>query len=395
MRLLVISHKACWSSDANFSGYYTDGGFPSQMAALSELFTQTSVAVPCSNAETFSELTPLRGQNLVIVPLSVPEGSGVRRKIGMLRWILRNTRTLWREMRKADAVHTPIPGDIGTIGMVLALIQRKPLFVRHCGNWFVQRTVAERMWKRGMEYFAGGRNVMLATGGDLEPPSKRNPSVKWIFSTSMGSLQISRNRSRQLPKDDRLRLVIACRQEERKGTDVVIASLRFLPNATLDVIGGGSLLKDLKAQAARLGVGDRVTFHGKVRQTAVLDVLDRSHIFCYPTSASEGFPKVVLEALAHGLPVITTNISVLPRLISEGCGMLLDEPTPNALAAAVSQISSSDTDYDRMSRKALETAQQYSLENWRDSIGRSLREAWEVDSLSTTLELSRNGGGRG
>jgi hypothetical protein len=75
--------------------------------------------------------------------------------------------------------------------------------------------------------------------------------------------------------------------------------------------------------------------------------------------------------------------------------MLLDEPTPDALAAAVSRISSSDTDYDRMSRKALETAQQYSLENWRDSIGRSLREAWKVDSLSTTLELSRNGGGRG
>ena len=50
--------------------------------------------------------------------------------------------------------------------MLFAFVLRKPLFVRHCGNWFVQTTAAEHFWKWFMVRFAGGRNVMIATGGD-------------------------------------------------------------------------------------------------------------------------------------------------------------------------------------------------------------------------------------
>ena len=386
MNLAVVSHKICWPCEASPSGYSTDGGFPLHMEAISELFGKTTLVIPSENSSSSNGASPLKGNNLGVVPLSVPAGAGLRRKLDIPLWMLRNGKIIWREVKKADAVHAPIPGDVGTIGMFFALLMRKPLFVRHCGNWFVQRTVAEKFWKWSMEFFGGGRNVMFATGGSSERPSKRNPNLKWIFSSSLRRDQIAGRQFLTLPADGKIKLAIVCRQEPRKGTDIVIDSLREIlqafPNASLDVIGDGSLLPKLKQQVQDLNLTDKVTFHGKLEHAKVISVLKQNHIFCYPTSASEGFPKVVLEALASGMPVVTTKVSVLPDLIASGCGILLDSVSPAELSKAVIDICSDSNRYEQMSSKAIETAQKYSLEDWRDFIGQTLREAWNVSSLS-------------
>lgn len=385
MHLAVISHKVCWPSNSATTGYETDGGFPLQIAAISELFSSTEVVVPCDSGGSSIGLSPLHGRNVSVNPLSVPKGTGFRRKVDMLRWVVANGPKIWRAVRNADAVHTPIPGDVGTIGMIFALILRKRLFVRHCGNWLAPRTTAERVWKWSMERFGGGRNAMLATGGSAEPPSRRNPNVRWIFSTSLHSDEIVNNSPQCAPRDGNLRLIIACRQEERKGTDVVIDALPSIAEVyagvTLDVVGGGSLLESLKERSEALAVRNRIVFHGKVGQQEVVRLLKTAHLFCYPTSASEGFPKVVLEALAAGLPVITTRVSVLPQLIASGCGRLLNEGTSGALADAIKEICANEELYRQMSTNAIATAGHYTLERWRDLIGQILRESWNVESL--------------
>ncbi|MCO6509287.1 MAG: glycosyltransferase [Aridibacter famidurans] len=393
MHLAVVSHKICWRSKESPTGYVTDGGFPLQMEAISELFSSTEVVVPCEARECADGTSPLKGRSVTVAPLSVPRGKGLRRKIDMLRWTIVNGREIWRSVRNADAVHSPIPGDVGTIGMIFALILRKPLFVRHCGNWLAPKTTAEKAWKWSMERLAGGRNAMMATGGADEPPSARNPSVKWIFSTSLRRAQIESNAPLTLPEGGKLRLLVASRLEEKKGTDVVIRALPAIrdafPEVELEVVGGGSLLDNLKKQARELGIADRVTFRGKVGQSEVVRLMKQAHLFCYPTTASEGFPKVVLEALASGLPVITTRVSVLPKLIGPECGVILDAPTSGALADAVVKVCSDAVRYSDMSEKAIEIAGEYSLERWRDFIGSSLRDCWNVEDLAEVRDLGR------
>ena len=388
MRLALVSHKICWKSAESPSGYATDGGFPSQVEAISELFDETRVLVPCLSSSVPKGLSPLTGNNLHIVPLDVPSGENLRRKLNMLPWAIKNSSVIWRETRKADAIHAPIPGDVGTIGMLLAMLLRKPLFVRHCGNWMVQKTLAEDFWKWSMERFAGGRNVMFATGGDSVSPSETNPNIKWIFSTSLRQHDLNDSVTRELPGDGAVRLITACRLEEKKGVDGVIESMPLIlekfPKAFLDVVGDGSLLPKLREQVRRLGIKDKVTFHGKVTPSKVVELMKASHVFCFPTSASEGFPKVVLEAMASGLPVITTKVSVLPELVGgSGCGILLDAPTAGNLADAVKTICSDPVAYRQISSNTIKTASQYSLENWRDFIGENLRKAWNVESLSS------------
>jgi glycosyltransferase involved in cell wall biosynthesis len=358
------------------------------MRAVSELFDATTLLVPCLNSGSNAGEIHLFGPNIAVVPLTSPWASGVLRKVLFSFWLIRNSFTIIRRFFAADAVCAVIPGDIGTVGMLLALIFRKPLFVRHCGNWFVQRTMAERFWKWFMECFAGGRNVMLATGGAVDPPSNRNSAISWIFATSVTKQELNeclRRPDREAPEG--VRLIISCRQERDKGTNVVIESLprilEHFPGASLDVVGDGASLEEFKALVQSLHLNACITFHGKVNHQTVLQLLQQANLFCYPTSASEGFPKAVLEALACGLPVITTRVSVLPQLIGTGCGILIQEATPDALAEAVIYCFSDRRRYEAMCKQAGETAGQYSLEHWRDTIGERLRSAWGTLRTST------------
>jgi glycosyltransferase involved in cell wall biosynthesis len=322
---------------------------------------------------------PLTGQNLTIVPLTLPPGVDLGRKLALPFWMLRNGMTLLREAFRAGAVHAVIPGDIGSLGMLLAWTLRKRLLVRHCGNWLVQRTAAERFWHWFIEHFAGGRNVMLVTGGGPSRPSARNRHVHWVFSTSLTSEELaSCAHVRDGAVDGGPRLVTAGRQYPEKGTGIAIRSLPLLlddyPGAELHVLGDGSALDDLRRLAAELGVERRVVFHGQVEHDEVLRQLIAADLFCL-LSASEGFPKVVLEALACGLPVITTRVSVLPHLLAAGCGSLVEEASPEAMAGAV-RACLEPLHYRTMSERAVRTAGNYSLERWRDMIGDFVRRAW-------------------
>jgi len=263
--------------------------------------------------------------------------------------------------------------------MLLAYVLRKPLFVRYCGNWFAQTTPAQHFWKWFMERSAGGRNVMMATGGDSRPPSDRNPAARWIFSTTLTVNELRElQRGRMRRARPAARLITVCRQEAGKGTELLIDSMPLIrrdhPDAHLDIVGDGEALPELRARAAASSAADRIHFHGSVDHDTVLDLLRGADLFCYPT-ATEGFPKAVLEALACGLPVVTTKVSVLPHLVNE-CGVLLDAVTPQALSQAVSTCLSEPHAYETMSIRAMERAQAYSLERWRDTIGDTLRSAW-------------------
>ncbi len=343
------------------------------MRYLSQLFDATLIVVPVQDGKP--DGTSLDGQNVTVLPLSMPGGQGLIRKLTLIPWLIFNAGVLLRAVRSADVIHTPIPGDIGTIGMLLAVIAGKPLFVRHCGNWWVQRTLAERLWRWFMIKFGGGRNIMMATGGAAEPPAKANSTIAWIFSSSLTEAQLDVLAAGPTPAPRQpVRLITVARQEPGKGTDVVIRSLALLENAVLDVVGNGSALDDLQRLVEAKGLRGRVFFHGYQPHARVLELLKKANVFCYPT-ASEGFPKVVLEAMACGLPVITTAVSVLPFLIGEA-GIVLPNSTPEAVAEAVLRCTSHTERYRAMCEMARANVRKYSLERWRDCIGERLRTAW-------------------
>ena len=380
MRVVVVSSKPCVASPTSPSGYATDGGFPLQMRALSELFGSTRLLVPCGAGPGKDGLTALTGRALSVVPIVEPAGRGLARKAGLIPWSLATGGVLLREMRRADAVHAVIPGDVGAIGMVMAFLTRRRLFVRHCGNWERRVTAGDRFARWFLEHAAGGRTVALATGAGESPPTAANTHVGWILATTQSREDRERVGGRRESVDLGAPLVVTVgRLEASKGTDLLIEALPLLrarwPGARLEVLGDGPARAALREKAEALGIDDAVAFSGQLPHAAVLARLRDAAVFCL-ASVSEGFPKAVVEAMASGVPVVVTDLPVLRHLLSSGGGVLLESRTPEAIAKASASCVEDPARYRRLSDQARTAARPFTLERWRDEIGARLSAAW-------------------
>jgi glycosyltransferase involved in cell wall biosynthesis len=87
-------------------------------------------------------------------------------------------------------------------------------------------------------------------------------------------------------------------------------------------------------------VGDRIIWHGHLDdRTAYLDALGAADLFVFPSPA-EGFPKVILDAAAAGLPILASPVGALAELAAMGLLVPVAPGDPNALAAAVAALGS-------------------------------------------------------
>lgn len=383
MKLLVISHKETWADPTSPTGYSTIGGFPFQMSAISQMFDETTLLVLERASPLPSGAQHLTGRSLRVMTLPEPRGRDLERKLRLLTWLPRHLPFIWRSVRAADAVHAPVPGDLGTIGILVALMQKKRLFVRHCGRWGKKDTLADRFLLFLLERIAGERNVVLATGGDNQPPSQRNPSIHWIFASSLRrDDMVSIRPAEPWGIGDRLKLITVGAFNEVKNTAVLIQALsivlKHVPNCHLELIGSGHLYQMLFEQAQTLKLMDSLTFLGNLSHQDVLEFLSRSHIFLLP-SHSEGFPKALLEAMAAGLPVVASSVSVIPYLLGKyKCGILLNRPDAENVAEAVLQMIANPQQVKRMGDNARKAAEGYTLEKWGEQIRHELESAWRI-----------------
>jgi len=103
-----------------------------------------------------------------------------------------------------------------------------------------------------------------------------------------------------------------------KGLSELIDALAELPTVRLLVIGDGPERQKMEAKVKELGIANRVTFLGWLpTQEAVSGAMQTARIFVM-NSKSEGGPRIALEAMACGLPVIVTPVGVMPEAIEDG-----------------------------------------------------------------------------
>lgn len=110
---------------------------------------------------------------------------------------------------------------------------------------------------------------------------------------------------------------------------------RERPEVKLVVVGDGVLRKEMQVRIERHGIAGRVVFAGLRPAEEVAELLRRSHCFVL-TSAYEGMPMSVLEALGCGIPVVSTRVGEVERIVRPGInGEILSQATPEALSQAL------------------------------------------------------------
>jgi len=144
-----------------------------------------------------------------------------------------------------------------------------------------------------------------------------------------------------------------------KGLEFAIKALPMVSNDVKLFVVGGDNPSRYKQLAQEFGVSDRVLFLG--RSTNVSQWYAASDIFVFPT-AYEGCPLVVLEAMATGIPAITTRIAGAAELISDGYdGVLFDDHTDaGEIAQKINLLSEDQGLRETIGSNARKTAEDYS-----------------------------------
>lgn len=178
-------------------------------------------------------------------------------------------------------------------------------------------------------------------------------------------------------------ILFAGRLHAQKDPALLLDAIATLnqPDVHLLIAGDGDLRDEIRLKISALGLSHQVTMLGPVDQAKLAQLLRICSVFVL-TSAYEGLPVVVLEALACGTPIVTTRCGETPNLLSANSGVVCQERTPKAVADALLQVLQQPSHYP--SEACIQAVEPYSA---RSVVGAIYKDMWgrwqQQNSLSS------------
>jgi len=157
-----------------------------------------------------------------------------------------------------------------------------------------------------------------------------------------------------------------------KGVDTVIKSFALLqnkfPEAELTIVGDGETKQEL-CEIIKKNSIKNVHFLGHINDRSILNDIMRNHdIFCF-ASLSEGSPRVVIEAMANGLNVVSTPVGSLPHVFIDGKDIAyFDLNNHQMLYEKVISLINDSNNASLMRESAYQKIKEYTLENFYKKI---------------------------
>jgi colanic acid/amylovoran biosynthesis glycosyltransferase len=150
------------------------------------------------------------------------------------------------------------------------------------------------------------------------------------------------------PQDRPARIVSVGRLVEKKGFEDLIEACAILAKRnrcfSCQIIGTGALEASLRAQIERLGLQSIVELTGPRPQVEVIECVKRAAALVLSCVVSQdgdrdGLPTVLLEAMALGIPCVSTDVTGIPEVVRDGeTGLMVPQRDPTALATAMERL---------------------------------------------------------
>ena len=257
-------------------------------------------------------------------------------------------RQLPQAMRWADVVHLTAVYNMPTLPVfALARLLGKPLIWSPRGalqatqDWeAAPKRPTKQSFERLLNAIRPPQMLMHVTA-----PQEAATSIKHFPDVAIkvipNAVDVPANLHRPDRPSGQTRLIFLGRLHPKKGVRELVAAMARLPRSfTLDVYGDGDA--DYVAELKRVAsaYGERIHFHGHVGDVQKAAAFARADIFVLP-SHSENFGIAIAEALAHGVPVLTTQATPWRALASQGCGRCIDMKVGD-LAQTITAMAASD-----------------------------------------------------
>jgi glycosyltransferase involved in cell wall biosynthesis len=295
---------------------------------------------------------------------------------------------VFRAARSADAIVVRVPSGIGFVAAMIGRMRGVKVLAEVIGD--------------PAEVFAPGhfdhpfRAVFRVLGTQMQRMACRCASASCYVSRSLASKYPSQGptyvcASAAIPSEwfipvprenfscGCLRVVaIGTMEVPYKRHDVLIRALAAATkqaahvHISVELVGDGRLKADLERLAKSLGVSDLVAFHGFIAdRTRLRAIIDEAHVMVH-TSVTEGMPNVIIEAMARGLPCISTPVGGVPELLP--AEWLTPVGDHLALSHKLIRLAQSPEVLEEMSARALDRSREFSSEMWQGRFACFMRE---------------------
>lgn len=226
-----------------------------------------------------------------------------------------------------------------------------PMFEAVLGPWF--RRASLIFW-----FDEGSRDNLLR---HKAPPEKLVNQLYGSWGVDLATFHPEATSETVRYPEDKPTILYVGRLAKVKGVTFLIEAFRRLRErgvaAHLAIVGDGAEREALERQAADAGLGDAVVFHGLVKNADLPPYMAAADVFALPSITSklwvQQLSMTAWQAMACGLPVVTTDTGQMREFTPEGTGFLVPERDAEALADALQRLVEDASLRERMSEAAL------------------------------------------
>jgi len=297
----------------------------------------------------------------------------------------------WRAMQGARCVHVRLPGHLPLASGVVAVLTGRRLLTSLHGSPAAHLTAGRRrsvrgIWRwgasailRSVTRFVVGRSRLVIVSGE---GLRRSLDIDAMV---VGQHQF--RRADIVERDDTcggpaVRLIYVGRMDRDKGTDVLLDAfekLRRLDSGCRLVLVGESDGIDVPAEIRRRDLGDSVEYHRYCAlRPDVLALYRASDMLVFP-SLHEGIPKVPLEAMSQGVPVVVSAPATGDYVEDGRNGLVVPAGDADALVAAVLRMRGDATLRRRCIQAGLATAGQHCREEIEARVSRMVTACFDTE----------------
>lgn len=296
------------------------------------------------------------------------------------------------ETEQPDLIHAHFGFD-GYRMYGIAQQSNTPLVVSFYGS-DVSRLPTEFDWKRRYKKLAANAQAFTAASQlmksqliDLGFPEEKIQVIRFGVDVEKFNYQ------KDFSPDNRV--IMVGRMVEKKGFKYALKAIYILKSngrmIYIDLFGDGPLRKELEKLTKRLGIEDRVSFHGYVSNEKIRCELQNHGILLAPSVTAsdddkEGLPNTILESMASGVPVIASDHAAIPEAVfHQKTGLLVPEKDPKAIAEALEQLLDHQPDINKMRKKARNLIEeQYSVKHLVDTTENLYSQILKKENIPTS-----------